>query len=396
MRWPRAEQVLQRGKRHVQRWMSRRFGQLDTFVNRWRGGALRPWMLRLPVLGWRKIRLQLVRTHAKHFGRLPDLLRPRGINERVMQRMIHDRDPWLRFAGDKLATRKFVSRMVGPDYALPLLGSWRRGDRIEWEKLPNSFVLKPNNMSGKVQVVADLSSTDTLALAEQAVAWQHQSYFDVGLEWSYLNTPDRILAEPIIKSRDGGSLIEVNVNTFAGKPVIFEVLTGKKGTKRRCCVWFDAQGQRLQVRAKAAPPEEVLDEAAIVRLTREFNSHRRAIAELAQQLGRWFALMRVDIWITSEGLKVAELTAYPQRGTMAYQPAEWDQKLGALFVECVRDEPAQPWRRRTSWPRDIPAPGSSDSLAVRLQRFALWLRHWRWPKMPPLARPKVRLPRTCS
>ncbi|WP_420465669.1 ATP-grasp fold amidoligase family protein [Panacagrimonas sp.] len=336
----------------------------------------------MPLLGWRKIRRQVVHGHANRFGRKPNLIAPHGFNERILQRMVHDRDPWLRFAGDKLATREFVSRMAGYRYALPLLGSWQRADRIEWKTLPDTFVFKPNNMSGKIRVVRDLQRADTSSLTALGTSWLRQSYFDVGLEWSYLNTPDRLLAEPVMKSHDGESMIEVNVTTFAGHPAVFEVLTGKKGSNHRCNGWFGAHGQRLDLRGKADPPERVLDASQLQRLIREFQSHREAIADLAQRLGRWFAMMRVDIWITSEGLKVAELTAYPQRGTTPFQPADWDQKLGAMFIDAVRSDPVQPWRRRTAWPSDIPAPSRTPPVILNVQRCATYLRHWRLPRMP--------------
>lgn len=336
----------------------------------------------MPVLGWRKMRRQLIHIHRKRFGGVPELVHPLGFNERIMQRMIHDRDPWLRIVGDKLATRAFVARMAGPGFAMPLLGSWKRAKDIDWKALPKRFVLKPNNMSGKVRMVRNPSSTEISSLTALAATWLRQSYFDAGLEWSYLNTPDRVLAEPLIESHDGGSLIEVNVMTFAGQPVQYEVMTGRKGTKLRCNGWFDSQGRRLSTRGKAEPPEAVLDPAGLLRLNREFEAHRDAIAELAHRLGCWFAMMRVDIWITSQGLKVAELTAYPQRGTTPFQPATWNHALGAMFANAVRSDVAQPWRQRTSWPADLPSPPQARITTLKLRRFATYLRHWRPPTMP--------------
>lgn len=347
-----------RARWQARHWLSRQFGRFADFVDTWRGGVLRPWALRLPVVGWRKARRQLVQRHVRRFGRPPDLVRPTRLNERIVQRMIFDRDPWLRITCDKLATRRLVGRVAGAEYALPLLGEWDRADRIDWDRLPDSFVLKPNNMSGQVQVVTDKKKADLARLTREASRWLAKDFFDEGLEWGYLNTPNRVLAEPRLRSRDGGTLIEVNILTFSGQPEVFEVLTGAKRTARRCSAWYGPQGERLAIRARAEPAEDVLDPAAMDRLRSEFTAHREALADLAHRLGRLFAFMRIDIWITDDGLKVAELTPYPARGTTKYLPEDWDRRLGTLFADHVRADREQVYRRRSGWPFDIPGPST--------------------------------------
>ena len=89
----------------------------------------------------------------QELGRYPNLDAPSTFNDRVLHRLLHDRDRRLNILSDKIAVKDFVAERVGPQYVVPLLGKWKRARDIDWQSLPDRFVLKPNQTSGPFAMV---------------------------------------------------------------------------------------------------------------------------------------------------------------------------------------------------------------------------------------------------
>lgn len=181
---------------------------------------------RLPVVGPPLVRATLIRRHRLATGRTPRLDPPATFNERMLHRMLHDRDPRLRAMNDKLAMREMVARQLGPAFVVPLLGVWDDPTRIDWTALPDRFVLKPSHASGRVALVRTPAERDPAALAARARDWLASDHFDVSLEWGYRDLPRRILAEPLLTGADGAAAPELQVFTFGGRAALYRVSTG--------------------------------------------------------------------------------------------------------------------------------------------------------------------------
>lgn len=290
------------------------------------------------------------RRYQRRFGRAPDLDRPRRFTEYIVHRIIYDRDPLLRVVSDKVAVRDWIDGVLGPGFTVPLLGAWKSADDVPWSSLPVPFVLKPNHASGPYKIVdKPLTAPIIASLRHSAGIWLTWDYFDRSFEWGYRRLPRRITAEPLLRAPDGGSLIEVDVFTFHGEPLILLAFTGsKKSDTERCAIWLDASGARSDMWGSTRMAEDVLDAAGLARMERELEAARPQMIELAARIGAHLPYVRVDFYLTDEGLKVGELTPYPAAGGGIYRPDDADHRLGAMLRESGRRRRARglkpyPW-----------------------------------------------------
>ena len=93
-------------------------------------------------------------------GRWPDLKNPRTFNEKIQWLKLHDRNPLYTQLVDKYEVRKYIAETIGEKYLIPLLGVWDSFDEIDFDKLPNQFVLKCTHDSGGLVICKDKSKLD--------------------------------------------------------------------------------------------------------------------------------------------------------------------------------------------------------------------------------------------
>lgn len=290
----------------------------------WRGRIVTPALRalrRMPLVGPPLVRATLVHRYRKATGLTPRLDPPGTFNERILHRMLYDHDPYLRVVNDKLAMREVVARRAGPEFLVPLLGVWDHPNDVPWDSLPERFVLKPNHASGRVALVRGPAERDPAALAAKARAWLATDYFDTSLEWGYRGLPRRLLAEPLLAGPRGGPLVELQVLTFGGRAEFYRFQVGEKGTGRRTDAWYGRDGTRLDLRIGMPSCEVVAGREAVA----------RALAA-AERVSERLVQLRVDFYITPDGLRIGELTPYHRAGVTRWQPPEWDARLGAIWA----------------------------------------------------------------
>ena len=264
---------------------------------------------------------RLLVRYRHQFGVFPRLHPPESFNERILHRIIYDRDPKLRIVSDKLAVRAFIEERVGKEYVVPLLGVWERPKEITWQVLPERFVLKPNHASGLLAIVDRSDGLDIEKLTVEAEEWLAYDFFDRSLEWGYRGLPRRILAEPFLHAPDGEAAPEAQVYTFSGKAALINILVGVKRTPQRRSCWFDVTGRQVAIKKRVVPYGEF----------QLSNRDRQNMVAVAEQVCQDFSSLRVDFFMAIGGLKIGELTAYTHSGINPWEPPELDEKLGQLW-----------------------------------------------------------------
>lgn len=288
---------------------------------------------RVPIVGPPLVRAALILRYKRVLGTLPRLNPPLGYNDLMLERLLRDRDPRLRTICDKLAARQFIGERVDPRFLVPLLGSWKEPEEIDWSGLPPRFVLKPNHASGLFALVRSESDRDPVRLASQAQQWLRVDYFDTSLEWGYRDMPRRLLAEPLLIGPDGGAPPELQIMTFGGRAALIRVLEGQKGTPQRRLSWLDITGKRLPWYESDLSPgdfhlsPEPLDE----------------VLAMAERLAAGFSHLRVDIYLTEAGPRIGELTPYHGGGRTPWSSPEIDTTLGLLWRRPESIPPRVPW-----------------------------------------------------
>ena len=102
------------------------------------------------------IRLQFRRK----MGCWPNLKNPRTFNEKLQWLKLHDHNPLYTQLADKCEVKKYVAEKIGSDKVLPLLGVWVKFDDIDFDQLPDQFVLKCTHDSGGFKICKDKRTFD--------------------------------------------------------------------------------------------------------------------------------------------------------------------------------------------------------------------------------------------
>jgi len=282
----------------------------------------RPWKGPFRALETAYTRRKVLRGFRRDFGRPPNLQSPATYNERLSHRLVYDRDPRLKVVSDKIAVKDYVAERLGDRYNVPLLGKWRRVRDIDWAALPAAFVIKPNEGSGRFALVRGEADRNPQRLRAFAQLWLKRRWFDwLAQEWGYRGIPRYIMAEPLLEGRNGGIPPEVNVFTFGGRVRLIRLFTGRKTRPERRDAWFDPTGRQLDIGVDPI-------RGARMELSER---DRLEIVDIAEKLAAGWDHLRVDLYLTSDGIKVGELTPYSWGGRAQWRPESVDAKVGALW-----------------------------------------------------------------
>jgi hypothetical protein len=275
------------------------------------------------------------RNFRKSHGYELDLNNPRSFNQKICWKKIHDRNPLLPVLADKQGAREYITATLGKPVAdrvlIPLLFATDDPNRLAFDSLPDSFVIKASHGSGFNLLVHDKRALDRAKAVAQCKSWLKTSYGVRAHEWAYQRASRKILVEPMLKNSDGCIPSDYKLSMFHGKCGLIQVDFDRFLAHTRSL--YDPQWNRIDAEWKwprggdAARPE-CLEE----------------MLRLAEDLAASLDFVRVDFYVVDGRLFVGELTHYPERGRGRITPCEFDFGLGRLWsLQTDRGDP--PTRR---------------------------------------------------
>ncbi len=260
---------------------------------------------------------QFLRAHK----RLPDLKRPKTLNEKVCWRKLHQHNPDFTAFADKVEAKRRVGALIGDEYIIPNLWVGGVPEEIPFDDLPTPYIIKPNHSSGRNLFVYDANAIDrrkTVAYMKEQIQLDYGHRFR---EWAYRGISRKILIEPIIYGENiAENPVEYKFFTYHGK-VRFIKNNFDRFTNLRHVI-FDRDWNKLPAQLqtqnldKTPPPPPHLD----------------LMMALAEKIGSQFDFVRVDFYDLPEGPRFSETTFYPGSGLEVFSPTQWDLRFG------------EPWR----------------------------------------------------
>ncbi|MGG5822657.1 ATP-grasp fold amidoligase family protein [Falsiroseomonas sp. HW251] len=284
----------------------------------------------VPALARARDARALRRRMRAALGYEPDLRNPRTHNERLAHKILHDRDPLLVRTSDKIAVRDFVAERIGPEYLIPLIGTYDRAADIPWDALPDRFVLKANHGSGTNLIVREKAAVDRAEALRVAEEWLADNHYRWTGEWAYSRIRPRLLAEALLEDAEGKAPPDYKFYVFHGRPRIVDVHIDRFGPGYRY-LQRDAEtlGPLPFKWGDLVAPEEdcptYLPAAEV-----------RAMAALAARLGAGFDHVRVDLYLSGGRIWFGELTHYTSNACAPFFPDRCDRVLGDLWVDPGR------------------------------------------------------------
>ncbi len=253
------------------------------------------------------------------FGEPLNLDNPQTFNEKLQWLKLHDRKPEYTRMVDKYEAKKYVAEKIGEEYIIPTLGVWDSFDDIDFNSLPNQFVLKCTHDSGGLVICKDKSTLDMEATRKKLEKCLKRDYYIQSREWPYKNVKPRIIAEKYMEEKGGGELKDYKLHCFNGEPKMTLVCSDRFAEEGLCEDFFDNDWGHLPTRRPTHPnaPHDIA-------CPKNFE----LMKELAKQLSKNIPFVRVDFYEIDGRVYFGELTFFPMSGMGVFVPNEWDLKLG--------------------------------------------------------------------
>ena len=252
-----------------------------------------------------------------HFKRFCNLRNPETYNEKLNWLKLHNRNEEYTKLVDKYEVKEYIASIIGEDYIIPTLGVWNHFDDIDFEKLPNQFVLKCTHDSEGLVIVKDKSKLDKVAAKEKIEAALKQNFYYIGREWPYKNVKPRIIAEKYMEDHVDGELRDYKFFCFDGQPKAMFIASDRASDHVKFD-YFDLEFNHLDIKQKYPHAQNTL------RKPETFDK----MIEFSKILSKGFPHVRVDFYEVDGRLYFGELTFYHFSGFMPFEPSKWDKTFG--------------------------------------------------------------------
>lgn len=249
---------------------------------------------------------------------------PVTFTQKLLWKMVKDRRPLLTTFADKVAVRDYVAHAVGPEVLPQLYAVVTDPAELDPAKLPEQFVVKPNNASGLIWIVADRSvgrahlesgvftttreALDWDLLVTTCREWLAIDYADVALEWAYRNIPPKILVEELLLNPDGQIPRDYKFLVFHGRVRLVQVHTDRFSDHR--VNFFLPDWTRVDAQLPVPPAEHEPPRP---------DSLERMV-HIAEALGRETDFVRVDLYDIAGRVVFGEFTSYPAAASQDLYP----------------------------------------------------------------------------
>ena len=250
---------------------------------------------------------------------------PTTFSEKLQWLKVYNRRPEYTKMVDKYAVKQYVADLIGKEYIIPTLGVWDSPELIDWEALPNQFVLKTTNGGGGngVVICQDKSSLDKTAAANKMKTSLKSNIYKTLREWPYKNVTKRIIAEELLVPSDG-DLKDYKVLCFNGKAKLIEYHSGRFSDNHTQDIYDQewnltdiTQSEYGEISHNMVDKPEFLNE----------------MLDLSEKLAAGIPHVRVDWYNCENRLYFGEITFFDGSGLVKFDKIEHELMLGS-WIDC--------------------------------------------------------------
>lgn len=246
---------------------------------------------------------------------------PKTFNEKLQWLKLYDRNPEYTKMVDKYEAKKYIADIIGEEYIIPTLGVWDKFEDIDFNKLPNQFVLKCTHDSGGVVICKDKSKLNIEKAKKKINKSLKRNYYYSGREWPYKNVKPRIIAETYMENEGEEDLNDYKFMCFNGKVNCSFVCTERRSKEGLKVTFFDLNWTKMPFERHYPSSTENIKKPENYEL----------MIKLAEKLAKNIPFVRVDFYEIDGKLYFGELTFFPGSGFEEFTPEEWDKKLGDML-----------------------------------------------------------------
>lgn len=249
---------------------------------------------------------------------------PVTFDEKLNWIKVYDRNPLYTRLVDKYAVKEYVSGIIGAEHVAPTFGVWDKFDDIDFDSLPDQFVLKCSHDSGGLVVCKDKSKLDLEKAREIIEKSLKRNYYYKWREWPYKNVRPRILAEKYLEDSVDNELRDYKFHTFNGEPRILLIASNRHNKEKKGFDFFDMNLQPLDLRDISVPNSSL----GRPHPPKNFDKMR----QFCRMLAKDFPCVRVDFYEVNGHVYFGEMTFFDDAGFMRNTPSSWEKEWGDMIT----------------------------------------------------------------
>lgn len=259
-----------------------------------------------------------------------DLKTPRTFTEKLQWLKVYDYKPEYTKMVDKLAAKDYVASRIGEEYIIPTLGVWDRVEDIDWDSLPDQFVLKTTHGGGGggVVVCSDKKHFDKAKAIKKLQTSMHSNAGKTYRERPYLNVPRKIIAEKFMAERKAkenakiSDLPDYKFFCFNGEPYYCQVIRDRH--TKETIDFYDMEWNHMPF-VGLNPVARNGVEPVVKPL------HLEVMKDICRKLSKDMKFARIDLYVIDDKIYFGEITLYPASGIGIFYPNKWNIELGNLI-----------------------------------------------------------------
>ena len=253
-----------------------------------------------------------------------DFENPKTFNEKLNWLKLYDRKPIYTTMVDKYEVKKYVADIIGEEYVIPTLGVWDRFEDIDFDSLPEQFVLKCTHDSGGLVICKDKIKLNFSRAKKKINRSMKKNFYYRFREWSYKNVKPRIIAEQYMEDQnEAEGLTDYKFYCFNGEPKFLYVSQGLQDHATASISFLTTDWQFA--------PYERSDFKPLSELPRKPECLEQML-EISKKLSENIPFLRVDLYEINGKIYFSELTFYPCGGFMPFKNPEHDLEIGKMLI----------------------------------------------------------------
>lgn len=246
---------------------------------------------------------------------------PQTFSEKVQWLKLYGRTPINTIMSDKYLVKDYITKKIGEQYVIPLLGVWDNPEEIDFDALPDRFVLKCNHNSGTgMYICKDKSKMDIEKVKKELKKGLKEDYFIGSREYAYKDIPHKIIAEEYMEDEKTQELRDYKFFCFNGEPKALFIASGRsKGEHSVTFDFFDMDFNHLPF-TNGHPNSKTPIEKPVC-----FDEMKKLAAVLSEGMPH----VRIDFYEVNGKVYFGEFTFSHWGGIMPFEPEEWDYTFGS-------------------------------------------------------------------
>lgn len=254
------------------------------------------------------------------FGKPLELNNPKTFNEKLQWLKLYDRNPKYTELADKNTVKSYIKKSIGKEYVIPTIKTYKKFNDINFNELPNQFVIKCTHDSGGVIVCKDKTTFNIKAARKKINSHLKKNYFYSLREWPYKNIKPKIIIEQYMEDQNDGELRDYKFFTFNGDCKLMFIASNRQGKTETYFDFYDDNFKHLSF-TNGHPNAPTNPHRP-----KQFQKMQLLAEKISKDLNLTHA--RIDFYEANSKIYFGEITFYHWSGIVAFDPPKWDEKLG--------------------------------------------------------------------